>query len=40
MKKTNEYGEQADRLEDEYNRLFTEDGYSKDALIGGPGAVV
>ena len=40
LKKTNEYGEQANRLEKEYDRLFTEDGLSKDPAIGGPGAVV
>ena len=40
LKRTTEYGEQASKLESEYNRLFTEDGYSKDAQIGGPGAVV
>ena len=40
LKKTNEYGEQAHRLEKEYDRLFTEDGLSKDPAIGGPGAVV
>lgn len=40
LKKTKEYGEQATRLEIEYDRLFTEDGQSKDPAIGGPGAVV
>lgn len=40
LKKTKEYGEQADRLEKEYDRLFTEDGLSKDPAIGGPGAVI
>ena len=40
LKKTEEYGEQAGKLELEYDRLFTEDGLSKDAQIGGPGAVV
>ena len=40
LKKTSEYGEQANRLEVEYDRLFTEDGLSKDPAIGGPGAVV
>ena len=40
LKKTNEYGEQANRLEKEYDRLFTEEGLSKDPAIGGPGAVV
>lgn len=40
LKKTKEYGDQADRLEKEYDRLFTEDGLSKDPAIGGPGAVV
>jgi hypothetical protein len=40
LKKTKEYGEQAARLEKEYDRLFTEDGLSKDPQIGGPGAVV
>jgi len=27
-------------LEKEYDRLFTEDGLSKDPEIGGPGAVI
>ena len=27
-------------MEREYDRLFTEDGLSKDPAIGGPGAVV
>ena len=40
LKKTKEYGDQADRLEKEYDRLFTEDGLSKDPAIGGPGAVI
>ena len=40
LKKTNEYGEQANRLEKEYDRLFTEEGLSKDPQIGGPGAVI
>lgn len=40
LKKTNEYGDQANRLEKEYDRLFTEDGLSKDPAIGGPGAVI
>lgn len=40
LKKTKEYGDQASRLEKEYDRLFTEDGESKDPAIGGPGAVV
>ena len=40
LKKTQEYGEQANRLEKEYDRLFTEEGLSKDPQIGGPGAVV
>ena len=40
LKKTNEYGDQAHRLEKEYDRLFTEDGLSKDPAIGGAGAVV
>lgn len=40
LKKTSEYGEQANRLEAEYDRLFTEDGLSKDPAIGGPGAVI
>lgn len=40
LKKTKEYGDQATRLEKEYDRLFTEDGLSKDPQIGGPGAVI
>jgi hypothetical protein len=40
LKKTEEYGDQASKLEKEYDRLFTEDGLSKDAAIGGPGAVI
>ena len=40
LKKTGEYGEQASKLEGEYDRLFTQDGLSKDAALGGPGAVV
>ena len=27
-------------MEGEYDRLFTEDGLSKDAALGGPGAIV
>jgi hypothetical protein len=30
LKKTKEYGEQARKLETEYDRLFTKDGLSKD----------
>ena len=40
LKKTKEYGEQATKLEKEYDRLFTADGLSKDPQIGGPGAVI
>lgn len=40
LKKTKEYGEQAVKLEKEYDKLFTEEGLSKDPQIGGPGAVV
>ena len=40
LKKTKEYSVQANSLEKEYDRLFTEDGFSKDPAIGGPGAVV
>lgn len=40
MKKTEQYGEQASQLEQEYDKLFTEEGYSRDPEIGGQGAVV
>jgi len=40
LKKTEQYGEQATQLEKEYDRLFTEDGLSKDPEIGGAGAVI
>ena len=40
LKKTKEYAEQAEKLEIEYDRLFTEDGVSKDAAIGGRAAVI
>ena len=40
LKKTEQYGEQATQLESEYDKLFTEEGLSKDPAIGGQGAVV
>lgn len=40
LKKTDEYGDQAKQLEKEYDRLFTEEGLSKDAALGVPGAVI
>ena len=40
LKKTKEYAEQASKLELEYDRLFTEDGISKDPAIAGRAATV
>lgn len=40
MKKTEQYAEQATALEVEYDRLFTEEGISKDPELGGSAAII
>ena len=40
LKKTEQYRGQAEQLEQQYDKLFTEEGHSKDPEIGGQGATI